>query len=326
MVFSAPLPALPSPGTPEVDEASSPANLQAINVALRMVRSFFLKSPTLLPHLVNMMEQGGLSAIRGKALIAAQLICVFSPQILSSLAERRLPNLLVRALSPVLAAQESEPNKPLASMQLTYYTKTALSMLYYLRGVCITSAGSLADQLSFLTANPSRVLTEATGAPHGYDSPTKGTAAGKKTSPSSPHTMHATPGVAAPAENAVAGSFSAVELQSHAAILSAVASTASQPSVRRMILASSGDVIVAFASALQLLPASRVAMKEVFATAQQLAAKSRGASSTTDFASIVQNLESALQDAEHSCLIMLEMISFSCYLPDGIYYQFCLRG
>jgi hypothetical protein len=316
MVFSAPLPAPSSTGMPDVDEASSPANLQAINVALRMVRSFFLKSPTLLPHLVNMMEQGGLSAIRGKALIAAQLICVFSPQILSSLAERRLPNLLVRALSPVLAAQESEPNKPLAAMQLTYYTKTALSMLFYLRGVCITATGSLADQLAFLAANPARVLTEATGAPHGYDSPTKGTAAGRKTSPSSPHTMHATPGMAAPADAAVAGNFSAAELQSQAAILSAVASTASQPSVRRMILASSGEAIASFASALQQLPASRAAMKEVSATAHQLAAKGRGLPSTPDFATIVHNLESALQDAEHSCLIMLEMISqvSSCLL------------
>ena len=89
-------------------------SLQSINVVLRMSRAFFLKSVALTPILLNLMEQGGLSAVRGKALITLQLICKFSPSVLTGITEKRLPTTLVRVLASIISEQETHPEKVLS--------------------------------------------------------------------------------------------------------------------------------------------------------------------------------------------------------------------
>jgi hypothetical protein len=70
----------------------------AVDAAFRTVRQSFLQSPVLMPSLLRLVEQGGSSAVRAKALLAVQLLCRHNPVLLSPLSERRLPMALVRML------------------------------------------------------------------------------------------------------------------------------------------------------------------------------------------------------------------------------------
>jgi hypothetical protein len=302
LVFSAPVGCTTPELAPGLDPvaisaANSPANLQAINVALRMSRSFFLKSPTLLPQLLNLIEQGGLSAIRGKALIAAQLISATSPPILASLAERRLPGLLLRAIAPVLSAQEADPSKALNLAALPYFSKCALSTLGFLRACCLSATTALSEQLTLLVANP----TGTANAEHS-SSPVRN----HRASPGSP--QHATPGDVGGANQGGVGAASEVVLQAQATVLSAVASVASQPALRRLILSLNEDVVQSFAQVLQNLPATRVALDRAARTIHQSKAPSRNAPNADREAAVV-SLDAALQVTEHACLIMLEMVA-----------------
>ena len=90
---------------------------QAINSSLRSTRIYFLKSQTLIPILVKLVEQGGSTAVRGKALICIQLLCKQSPDLLASLSERRLPSIIFRILEPVLSHQQS----PIGSFDIIFH-------------------------------------------------------------------------------------------------------------------------------------------------------------------------------------------------------------
>jgi hypothetical protein len=92
-------------GDSKVNDSS--AISQSINNSLRSTRIYFLKSQTLIPMLVKLVEQGGSTAVRGKALICIQLLCKQSPDLLASISERRLPSIIFRILEPVISQQQS---------------------------------------------------------------------------------------------------------------------------------------------------------------------------------------------------------------------------
>ena len=76
--------------TPSAGEAS-PGTV-AVDRVLHSLREHILRAPSILPSLVRLIDQGGSSAVRGKALITAQLLCRQSPGLLAIfLGERRLP-------------------------------------------------------------------------------------------------------------------------------------------------------------------------------------------------------------------------------------------
>ena len=82
-------PTTPSP-TPYPGESSP--RIIAVDQVLHTLREHILRTPSILPSLVRLIDQGGSSAVRGKALITAQLLCRQSPSLLAIfLGERRLP-------------------------------------------------------------------------------------------------------------------------------------------------------------------------------------------------------------------------------------------
>ena len=321
LVFTIPLQLPNNISNEMIEYMNNRNNIQAINVTLRMSRNFFLKSPTLIPLIMNLVEQGGMSAIRGKSLLTVQLLCSTSPTILTSLSERRLPNILMRALSPVITAQEADSNKPLSSLALNYHSKTALSMLLYLRSTCFISIIRLTEQLNRIVETPSCILQTDNPA-YTYDSPSKTTSAGylnsgRKTNTTSPYTKHGTPrdrdlGNTSPISTTSTTSsiFNLTILQNSASVLSAVAAVASQPALRRLILASNGEILVRFAETLTILPTSRAALQQLLTTTtQQLNKHTTTTPSTSDSIAILNKVEASLQTVEHACLIMLEMLS-----------------
>ena len=66
------IPIINSENSPEID----------VDKILHTLRDSILQPETILPSLLRLIEQGGSSAVRAKALIAAQLLCRHSPSLL----------------------------------------------------------------------------------------------------------------------------------------------------------------------------------------------------------------------------------------------------
>jgi hypothetical protein len=56
-----------------------------VQKVLRPVRKAFVKPEGALPSILRLIEQGGSSAVRAKALFAAQVLCRYSPALLSGI-------------------------------------------------------------------------------------------------------------------------------------------------------------------------------------------------------------------------------------------------
>jgi len=172
LVFSAPIPYPIGHNANTLDTTT----VQSISATLRLPRAYFTKSTAILPILLNLSEQGALSAVRGKALLTCQLLCTHNTQFLAVLTERRLPNLLLRVLSPVFAALET--NNILHTAELSYFIKTALSMVYFMRNSVHSACNILCEQLTTLITQPTSIYNSAyqneTTAGNVYESPVKG--------------------------------------------------------------------------------------------------------------------------------------------------------
>lgn len=173
LVFSAPIPNPHGNNTNTTDITTA----QSISATLRLPRAYFTKSTAILPILLNLSEQGALSAVRGKALLTCQLLCTHNTQFLAVLTERRLPSLLLRVLSPVFATLET--NNTLNAAELSYFIKTALSMVYFMRNSVHSACDTLCDQLTTLVTSPDSIYSSAYTADGSsgtslYESPVKG--------------------------------------------------------------------------------------------------------------------------------------------------------
>jgi hypothetical protein len=75
------------------------SQLTSIDESLRSIRYYFLQiSNQLFVILCRLLDQGGSIAIKGKAVLAIELICRYQPILLSSLCELRLQNILTKIL------------------------------------------------------------------------------------------------------------------------------------------------------------------------------------------------------------------------------------
>jgi len=229
---------------------SSPFNSSAAMTAstiLKPFQQFFLKTPAMVPTLLRLVEQGGSSAVRAKALITFQLLCSHRVTILT---EHRLPSALMRMIEPYISnADMSTSNIQNTS---TYNIKCALSMIIFVRDTCIFALKDLQMQLSLLskfqTSEQQMVTPES--------SPQK--------SGRTPHTLvRQTPSSATiktrdvvedTNKNVVQPNIQSI-LQ-YSGILRSAVSIASQPALGRLILAS-GNFCEALASVIKVLPIVR---------------------------------------------------------------------
>ena len=154
---------------------------------LRSTRQFFLKSPSLIGSLLSLLEHSGSSVVRGKALLCCQLLCDHHPASLGVLSERRLPQVLLRLLDPLLRQAEEESaadeasngnsngsdsagsnrnqnqnlshheierdgqvSVPIPTGSSAFLLKAALSFVSYVRTACTQAARGLTRQLDFV--------------------------------------------------------------------------------------------------------------------------------------------------------------------------------
>ena len=123
-------------------------------IALKPIRAYLLKAGGLLPVLPRLIEQGGSSATRAKALLSCQLLCLHNHSVLSLLAEKRLTYVLMRSLEPVLTyqglvddgsssggadANNDSTLSTAAPASINYSVKISMSMVILIKSI----AGSL---------------------------------------------------------------------------------------------------------------------------------------------------------------------------------------
>lgn len=291
LVFAAPLcvdelaPTTPGRGHKAAEDAG--AVVQGVNVALRLTRSFFLKAASTIPTVVKLAEQGASSAVRGKALLTAQLLCRQAPQSLITLGERRMPQLLARVLEPVVAqlhaAQQHGEAEP---AELSYYVRTALSMVGYVKEVCEEAAAAIALQLQAVATDVSSGAGDAgDGHAHRTPEPSPDKHGLRRKTPASAVPLKHTPGASATSKP----QFDATKLTAAAEMLLAAVTISSQPTLRRLVLTCDGQIATHLANALRQLPKAR--------------------SAAALFTTHLEELERALGLAEQACLVALETIS-----------------
>ena len=226
--------------------SSSPFNSTVALTAssiLKPFQQFFLKTPAMVPTLLRLIEQGGSSAVRAKALITFQLVCSHRVTILT---EHRLPSALMRMIEPYISNADMSTTS--AANTSTYNIKCALSMVIFVRDTCIFALKDLQMQLSILsvykTSEHQLVTPES--------SPQK--------SGRTPHTLVRQTPSSAKVRDAIVEetnkSITQPNIQSilqYSGIIRSAVSIASQPALGRLILAS-GQFCDALASVIKVLP------------------------------------------------------------------------
>mmetsp|Transcript_12206 Transcript_12206/g.18439 ORF Transcript_12206/g.18439 Transcript_12206/m.18439 type:complete len:1492 (+) Transcript_12206:184-4659(+) len=128
----------PSPG----NTVSSPTD-----EALKAIRFYFVQEcGQLLPVLCRLAEQGSSSAIKGKAILAIELMCRFHPSVAISLSDCRFQNLLGKLLEQEDISRFGGTQE-LETKTSTYVIQCAVSMQKYLRHALSNSLVQLVSQL-----------------------------------------------------------------------------------------------------------------------------------------------------------------------------------
>jgi len=298
--------------------------------ALRPTRLFFLKSSTLVPSLVRLVEQGGSAAVRAKAIILAQLLCVHQPSLLAALAERRLPSALVRLLEPLAVSQRVSRDAQAAPPGVTYASSAALCFVRHTLSAGVRGARTAANQLAALAqrghgassssssssssaqlATPdSSPLSKAAQARRGQTSGVRqssapaGSSASKRrgtgstaATPSTPRHGQGEGEGGEPTSDMDVGS-----LATAADTLRAAVSLASQPLLRRLIVATGPHLAAALADTLEGLVAGRAA-------ASSYAAAAAAATHSPSAAAEAQSAGQAVSRVEQAALAALEAVA-----------------
>jgi hypothetical protein len=269
-----------------------------VKAAFTPIKSFFLRShQALLPVLFRMMEQGSLTIIRSKAMLLSQLLCIHLPSILSTLAERRLPVLLIRVLEPALSAAENS-RQPTGNLHLT---KCALSLVLYWKSITQNYIDEVAEHLKEMAKLSFELLAldpncgEAAGRTPGQD---PDTTPGKKKSPGvslprshlqprSPNTKNEN--VSIPIEKL---GFTSLQLKQTSELLRSIISlVAAQPALCRLVLGGNQAFLLPLANAIHALPIARSTMQSI----------------TTKMQS--NDVKESILIAEQACLASLESLT-----------------
>jgi hypothetical protein len=267
---------------------------QSVNVALRLSRGFFIKSTSTVPVVVQLIEQGASSAVKGKALLAAQLLCKHQPVALATLGERRVPLVLVRVLEPIISQQYAvmaglEDAQP--ALELSYFARTALSMMEYVRLVCEQSSQTIADQLQSLADGElvGSAVDDHSQHTHRTPEPSPDKASRRKTPGGSAMPLKNTP---APSSSAADRSgFESSRLRIASDLLLSAVTIASQPPLRRLLLAFDAIFVFNVSRALRLVHTVR------------------GMSTILSGDRNWDETERVLTEAEKSCLVALEALT-----------------
>jgi len=288
--------------TPSIDD------VKTVNVVLRMTRNFFIKSSSMAPILMHLIEQGGLSAVRSKALLTAQLISRHYSGMLALLAERRLPSFLMRVIAPTLTEIEVKSSPMMIQLEdMSYLTKTAFSMLFFIRDACKESSLLISEQLQLLISNPNMITFENNL--NSFDSPSKTAAIGggvtqfnstaRKWSPLHYHSTPESPDRKDEANGLLVDTAAASQVGSNVGTLRTAAemlcvgvSAASQPLLRRLIFASDGLIVRYISQAIK-------ALFEVPGLLPKI----------TSSDAMQSELMKVLEMTEQACLIALELLS-----------------
>jgi hypothetical protein len=132
------------------------SNSQSVvcDAALKPLRFYFVKSQSqLLPVLSRLADQGGSSAIRGKATLAIELICRFQPSLLMGLSDCRFQHVLSKLLEHDEDERHGMIKGPVGGetgrtdTQSSYVHNCAVSMQRYLRYLLVHSLKGLATYL-----------------------------------------------------------------------------------------------------------------------------------------------------------------------------------
>jgi len=264
---------------------------------LRSTRQFFLRSATLVPIILKLVETGGSTAVRAKALLTAQLLCDHQPALLSQFCERRLPAILMRLVEPlVLAANGAAGQSVRSSLQhvtrgsgaaepttvpkgsAAYPMHAALSFLAFVRTACTAGSAELAVQISRIAA----VDGDPTyGGSYGGPTPSP-TKRGAVRSPVPGSSYRSSPAVnlrqtlgssdkrggASTRPPSRSGSIAPDISRIHSLtdLVRGTLSAAVLPSLRRLILADGPELVLAVTSALAELPKARAGLATLSAS------------------------------------------------------------
>ena len=297
---------------------------------LRSTRQFFLRSATLVPTILKLVETGASTAVRAKALLTAQLLCDHQPSLLVQFCERRLPAVLMRLVEPlVLAASGAAGQSVRNSLQrlsrgseagvdapatavvpqgsAAYPMQAALSFLAFVRNICTSGAAELAVQIERVASVDGDATFGGTYASPSHASPSKTrirspAAALWGVDKRSPAVNVKTPssvdkrGTSASRPSSRGGTPAIApdlgRIHALAEIVRAAVASAALPSLRRLILADGPDLVLAVTAALAALPKARAGLATL--------------SSSEPFA--VEAI-AALAEAEQALLVALEGIA-----------------
>ena len=138
--------------------AAAPLSDPAVcDAALKPVRFFFVKSQSqLLSILSRLVDQGGSSAIRGKATLAVELLCRFHPPVVVGLADCRFQHVLSKLLEinddGRHGIMRGGDGREESESQLSYVLRCAQSMQRYVRLLLVRSLQGLTSHLKSCTA------------------------------------------------------------------------------------------------------------------------------------------------------------------------------
>lgn len=292
---------VPDPPTGKLD----PAQIQAIHGQLSPLRSYFLRAQTvLMPALFRLMDHGGATPLRAKAMLLVQCLCSQMPILLVQLPEKKFSTALVRILDPYLSALEAQiqqqqlhlvaehthqANAMTRQLQVnnvkklsspTYLMKAVTSMLVFLRKSLVYHVASLALYIEEI-AQASTFSIATGGEDEDMHSAKRNTFS--PTSPANKNKIGAGRQPASP--SAAVGSrlsFTVSQFVHVTKMIRAVAALFSAPSLVRIFMPNTVEFVRWLARMIQALPAARArivalprssveSMFEAFETAEQTA-------------------------------------------------------
>lgn len=274
---------VPEPPISKVDATQS----TTIQSLLNPLRAYFMRAQNVLvPALYRLMDQGGATPLRAKAVLLMQCLCSHVPAIVVSLPERKFSAALVRILEPYLSALEgqyqqqqqqyltTDPQQAQALLQQhvhvnnakklsspTYLMKAAMSMVVFLRKVWVYQLATLALYVEEMVQTSLQPTGNATTS-GGEDDDIAGGSRRGSLSPTSPNKTKGANGKNAAALTAAGSatsrlSFSSTQLVQVAKLVRALVALFASPALVRLLLPNTVEGVRWLARVLQALPAAR---------------------------------------------------------------------
>jgi serine/threonine protein kinase len=267
-----------SPESPKIsNRRTSSANTPGA-ADLKPIRQFFLRGATLVQTVLKLIEQGASSAVRAKAMLLAQLLCLHQPSLLVHFSERRLPSILMRLVEPLVVAASggsavrssrqggltsaNTDDNGIPKGSAAYPMNAAVSFVSSLRTACINATNDIAKQCTriVLASRPNTPGSNSSkfGRPGSANSASKRRPGSPATT--SPHVFGRNSPSSLSVNSPATAKVDLNALYASADTLRAAVTAAALPSLRRLILADGPKLVLASASALHQLSAARIAL------------------------------------------------------------------